>query len=180
MRRRRSSFFASFGIWFLVAVLDACVTVPASSPIVSEPKHSRPVLLRLERWGGGTLDMSSARGRWALLSIFTSSSLRAQAEMPLFSRLIAQYGSERLVVLGVCVDLDSRLAGTYLELIRPGFPVAISRMDDPRLVAAVGRTLAVPRTLLIDPKGRIVQDHHQGRTDFAAIERELAVKKGSR
>jgi hypothetical protein len=64
------------------------------------------------------------------------------------------------------------LIRTFVDFVGMRFDVARAEPDDLDLVGAFGRTSRVPRTVLLDRAGRVVQDH-RGQTDFPKLERGL-------
>lgn len=103
--------------------------------------------------------------------MFTTWSLRSQLEAQRFARL--HRGRREVRVVGIAMDRGNRpLIRTFVKFVGLGCDVALAEPDDLDLVGAVGRTLQVPRTLLLDRRGRVLQDH-QGQTDFPRLQRGL-------
>jgi hypothetical protein len=99
--------------------------------------------------------------------------LRSQAEAPLFRRLAEREG-RRVHFAAVAVDFNRVLVAEYVRFVSYGFPVALSTPSDLDLVAAVGQVSMVPRTLLLDPRGRVILDFQDvGQTDFHRLERAI-------
>jgi thiol-disulfide isomerase/thioredoxin len=134
---------------------------------------SRALRLTLPRLGGGALSLESLRGRPVLITLFTTWCLRCQAEASLFVRLQERYRARGLAVVGVVVDLQaSSLIQTYVDFVGFRFDVLYARPDNLDLVAALGPTPQVPRTVLVDASGMLVLDQ-TAQTDFVALEGQL-------
>ncbi|MBW2731700.1 MAG: TlpA family protein disulfide reductase [Deltaproteobacteria bacterium] len=155
--------------------MGACVTSKETSGALVEAPSAdarSPLELRLPRLGGGMVDLHELRGRPVLLFFFATWSLRAQAEAAQIKRIAARYG--QLAVVGIALDVKSKaLVRAYVDFMGFSFPVAFVSPDDPRLLSAVGKTSRVPRSVLIDRGGRVIQDHRGGQTDFARLYRAL-------
>ncbi len=131
---------------------------------------------------GGSLTLSSLRGRPVLITLFSTWDMRCQAEVPLINQLKERYGPRGLEVLGVALappgNKSLTLIKTYVEVTRITYDVLLAEPQDLELVGALGQTRRVPRTVLLDHKGRVLLDQ-AGQTDFLAlrsrIERELGI-----
>lgn len=128
--------------------------------------------MTLPRLGGGKVSLAEVRGKPVVLALFTTWSLRCQAEAPLFVRIHERYRGKGLRVLGVAMDMQVVLVKTYVEVVGLPFDVLLARPDDLELVGALGQTKQVPRTVLLDRRGQIVLDQ-RGQTDFTVLERRI-------
>ena len=113
-----------------------------------------------------------------MIFMFTTWSLRAQVEAPQFVQMHDQLAKRGLRIIGIALDRRTGpLVKTYVNYMHMRFSVAIAEPDNAALLAALGRTHKVPRTLLLDPQGRVRLDF-QGATRFkklrANVERMLA------
>lgn len=118
------------------------------------------------------MDLAQFRGRPVLLFLFATWSLRAQAEAAEIKRIAARYSG--LAVVGIALDARARnLVRTYVDFVGFRFPVALATADDLALISAVGATAKVPRSVLFDGRGQLVQDHARGQTDFGRLYRAL-------
>jgi len=140
------------------------------------PAASEGVRMTLPRLGGGKLTIDALRGQPVLITLFTTWCLRCQAEAPRFVRFGERPG---LKVVGIALDDLTKLSliTTYVTFVGFRFPVLLAQPDDLELVGGLGVTKQVPRTVLLDPVGRVIQDH-VGQTSFdklaPAIDRLLA------
>lgn len=147
---------------------------PASNEPLSAPESTaRGVTMTLPRLGGGSLSIETYRGHPVLITLFTTWCLRCQAEAPLFVRLSEREAGLRVV--GVALDDLTKLSmvQTYVGFVGFRFPVLLAEPTSLELVGGLGPTRQVPRTVLLDAKGVVVQDH-VGQTDFPRLERALA------
>ena len=125
------------------------------------------------------MSLSGLRGGPVVLTMFTTWSLRCQAEAPQFVQLHERWKSRGLRVVGVSLSADdASLVRTYVEFVGYRFDVALARPDDLELVAAFGLTRQVPRTVLLDGAGRVLRDF-EGLTDFVTLRRELDALLGA-
>lgn len=152
-----------------LALLAACGATSTRPPTLS-PARGRPIALTISRLGGGTLDLAALRGKVVVLTLFTTWSLRSQAEASRFNQLAARYRSEDVAVVAVALHRRGHaLVKTYVDFVGLRFAVGVVDPEDLRLVSALGLTKRVPRTLLLDRSGRRRQDHVAGQTDFPRL-----------
>jgi cytochrome c biogenesis protein CcmG/thiol:disulfide interchange protein DsbE len=166
------------------ALLCCCLLALARCGGAQRPERNEPlslapeptargVTMTLPQLGGGSLSIESYRGHPVLITLFTTWCLRCQAEAPLFVRLSER--EEGLRVVGVALDNLTKLSlvQTYVGFVGFRFPVLLAEPTSLELVGGLGQTKQVPRTVLLDAKGALVQDH-VGQTDFPRLERALA------
>ena len=136
------------------------------------PGPSSAVDFTLPMLRGGSLVLSSLRGKPVVLALFSTWDMRCQAEAPLFTRLRERFGPRGLEVIGVSVAAPGNrsvvLVKTYAEVMGLRHTVLLAGPQDLELVGALGQTRQVPRTVLLDSRGRIVLDM-MGHTDFPAL-----------
>ena len=63
--------------------------------------------LTLPKLGGGSVSLADHRGKLVLVTLFTTWSLRSQAEAPRFIQYHERLGPRGLKVLPICLDLRS-------------------------------------------------------------------------
>ena len=165
-------------LWLLAAVVGACATGGEPTPTATPARGSvlatsRAVLsLELPRLGGGTLQFGATGGRTTVVFFFATWSLRAQAEASHFAELSAAF-AKRARIVGVALDRRPALVKAYVEAMALPFPVALAEPTHLEMVAAFGLTRVVPRTIVFDGQGRILQRHEKGQTDFDSLRRLL-------
>ncbi len=165
-----------FCCWLLGCAETAQQT--ENDPFVPGAAPLQGIQLELPKLGGGMLSLSSLRGRPVLLFIFTTWSLRSQAEAPLLARLYETYHPRGLEVLGIAVEqIKPQLIKDYCDYVGFRFDILLSLPHDPPLVGAIGPTFHVPRTLLVDREGRKVLDL-KGQADFRVVESEVKALLG--
>ena len=129
--------------------------------------------MTLPRLGGGSVSLSKLRGGPVVISLFTTWCLRCQAEAPRLVELHARHRARGLVVLGVALDVTTiELIKTYVEYVGFSFDVLLARPNDLELVGALGVTKQVPRTVLLDGQGKIVDDQ-LGSTNFDRLRQRI-------
>lgn len=120
--------------------------------------------------------MRSLRGKPVLITLFTTGSIRCQAEMAIFIQLHEREGPRGLQVLGVALaPLGLRglpLVKTYVEVTKIPFAVLLAEPGNLELVGALGKTPQVPRTVLLDRGGSVVLDHRL-RTRFPQLRAKI-------
>lgn len=135
-------------------------------------RRQAPVSLTLPLVGGGDLTMQSLRGVPVVLVIFSTWSMRAQAEAPQMVQLLEHHKARGLQMVGLAVappgEEVALMAETYMQVNGISFPVMLAAPNDPDLVAALGPVRLVPRTVVLDRKGEVVLDQ-AGQTDFAEL-----------
>gem|GEM_PF-5862225 len=129
--------------------------------------------------GGGRLRLSHYRGKPVVVTLFTTWSLRSQAESPRFNQLHDQR-SQEFQVVGIALDRNFRLVEAYAEVMDLRYPVGLSSPDNLDLVAALGQVKQVPRTVVLDAQGQIVQDQDTGQTHFGTLLDKIASLKPAR
>jgi len=175
---------------FLVLALSTLVgcggagsQVRSESPVAPEARPAPPLSLPLPRLAGGSVSLESLRGRPVLLALFTTWCLPCQAEAPLLERLKERFSQSGLVVLGVALDAQGstpiKLVRLYVEEMGLRFDVLLASPSDPALVAALGQTPLLPRTVLLDRSGRVVLDQAGG-TDFQKLETKILAELPAR
>jgi len=156
-------------LWVL-ALMVGCGGTAKQGPELELGKPGRSatgVEMTLPRVGGGKVSVSDLRGSPVVITLFTTWCLRCQAEA---SRFVQLHAREDLKVLGVALDTTGlTVIRTYVDFVGFRFPVLLARPDDLELVGGLGATKQVPRTVLLDRKGRIVLDQ-VGQTDFAELD----------
>jgi hypothetical protein len=149
----------------------------APPPVLGEPDPAdRRMRLTLPRLGGGRVSVEDFRGQPVILALFATWDLRSQAEAPYLQRLHQRLGPRGLKVLGVALGPVNRkgipLVETYVEVMKLDYDILLAEPENLDLVAAVGPTRQVPRTLLLDREGRVVLDQ-MGRTDLQLLTRKV-------
>jgi len=142
-----------------------------------DPVLDRPVALTLPRVGGGDISLQELRGEPVVVAIFSTWSTRAQAEAPLFVKLHDEHKERGLQVLGLALltpgAKEPLIVQTFMEVSGITFPVMMAPPDDLDLVAALGLTKMVPRTVVLDRAGKVVLDQ-KGLTDFAVLKKVIS------
>ena len=156
---------------------------PSPGPEPAALLSSAPVQMTLSRVGGGTLSLSSLRGRPVLITLFTTWCIPCQVEAQGFVRLDERFRPRGLAVVGIALNsggtTPAKLVDLYVEDVGFRFPVLLASPDDLELVGGLGLTRAVPRTVLLDGTGRAVLDQ-VGQTRFQALESTILELLGRR
>lgn len=114
---------------------------------------------------GGTMPMSTWRGKPLLLNFWATWCPPCLAEMPLLDRFHRERGWQ---VLGLAVD-QSAPVRAYLQRLSIGFPIALAGLDGVRLSRELGNPAGqLPYTVVFDSSGRL-SDKHLGVVDEARL-----------
>ncbi|HEV2149780.1 MAG TPA: TlpA disulfide reductase family protein [Longimicrobiaceae bacterium] len=146
--------------WFLCAALAAC-----RAPDVPEQSAEVPEALRAGAeapafhtvtLSGDTVSLEALRGRVVLVNAWAIWCPPCIEEMPALKRLQDRYGAEGLVVLGLHAGTDDLAkAEAFRRAFRITYPNAVERWD--RLDGLLGARQGIPRSALIDRRGRVVR-----------------------
>lgn len=108
----------------------------------------------LPRFDGGTLALSSLRGRYVLVNFWASWCIPCRDEAPLLERASREYAERGLVVVGVNIqDLEPE-ARKFIAEFKISYPNVRDR--DGRVSRAYGTT-GVPESFFIDREGQVVR-----------------------
>ena len=109
---------------------------------------------KLDKITGGTLSLSSLKGKVVLLDFWATWCEPCRGEFPDFQRLQARYGKDGLVVVGMTESSPDDEAGLVRHSDHITFPLVNT---DPLTEAAYGAASSVPRSVLINRRGKVVQ-----------------------
>lgn len=110
--------------------------------------------------------LSKYQGKVVLIDFWASWCPPCRAEIPHLVKIYEKYKSDGLVILGVGLDKKENLATISKEL---GITYTVL-VDDRSVTGRLYDVKGIPRTLMLDRKGRIAADH----TGFAeGMESEL-------
>ncbi len=119
---------------------------------------------------GGSLKLSSLKGKVVLLDFWATWCPPCQEEIPYFKELYSQYKDKGLEIIGLSIDQDGEAA------VRPfakknvvNYPLSIA---DQTLTVAYGGIRGIPTTFLIDKQGRIAQKY-EGKREKEVFEKEI-------
>ena len=153
----------------LLALLAAALLRPRAdaaqtggTPLAGKPAPD----FELATLDGGSLRLSSLRGRPVLVNFWASWCLPCRDEAPMLNQ--AARDGDGLVVLGVVYRDTPDKARAFRDEFRLGFPVLL---DGDRTAVLYGLT-GVPETFFISPDGRIVS-RHAGPLTASALEAGL-------
>jgi thiol-disulfide isomerase/thioredoxin len=142
-----------------VAALFAagCTKREPAAAVVSAPIRA-PLELKLPRFPSGELyDLANDRGSVVLLDVWATWCEPCRDALPVYQRLLAQYGPRGFKVYAINVDEDSRQIAPFLQETKITLPVLVDRDAD-----FVGRQLKVemlPSSFILDRRGVIRYQH---------------------
>ena len=103
-------------------------------------------------YGLSSKSLSEQQGKVVLVNFWASWCLPCRMEMPELEAMWSRYEPDGLVILGINVDADARDARAFLDEVPVSFPVL---WDERSEVSDQYRVVALPRTVLVDRKGRV-------------------------
>lgn len=159
--------FAAFGGWF--ALRRFTPTDPAGAAVELMFAQTMP------DHAGQTFEFSSLRGRAVILNFWATWCPPCVEEMPELAALHLEIKGRGAAVIGIGVDSEANIAEFARKSPYP-YPLLVSGMGGIELARAFGNRIgALPFTVLIDPRGRIV-DRTMGRVNIDQLrERVVAL-----
>jgi thiol-disulfide isomerase/thioredoxin len=140
---------------------SACATdkgaVTSSNPDDDAAKTKEPVrhpLQGLTDFTGRPVVLPRIFGRVTLVDFWASWCGPCRQSMPNLDQLYRTYAGDGLDMIAVSVDDDPRAAKRFASSIRPHFPLAWDESGEVRERFSV---FALPTSVLIDPRGLVVQ-----------------------
>ncbi len=131
-----------------------CAVACASS--TSSPLPKGRVALRLMRTDGTPFNLASARGKVAIVSVFSTSSDPALMELKLYEELKERFG-DKLVIVCAVIETDPRMVQIFERTF--SVPFVIGMVEDPRTFTSergpFGPIKVDPTSALLSPDGRI-------------------------
>jgi cytochrome c biogenesis protein CcmG, thiol:disulfide interchange protein DsbE len=110
--------------------------------------------------GGGTIDLSSLKGKPVWVSFIASTCARCRDELRLMSSFAGRYASSGLVVIAVDVREDEGTVASYTQSLNVTFPVGL---DADGSAQTAWQAAALPVHFWIDAQG-VIRDASQGAT----------------
>jgi peroxiredoxin len=119
--------------------------------------------------GGGEVALAQLRGRTVILDFWATWCAPCEVQMPILDALWRDRKDDRLMIVGVSVDVDPpATVADWIDERGFGYPIALG---DQALAMRYG-LLGFPALVLIDPEGRI-QARHTGVWSREEIEARL-------
>lgn len=104
---------------------------------------------------GATHSLSSYRGKVVLVDFWATWCPPCRAEIPHLTRLYNTYKSQGLIILGVGLDKKSSIS-KFLLSNSISYVVLV---DETSVTGGLYNIRGIPRTIIVDKKGRIASDH---------------------
>jgi len=148
------------GLLGVVLAVCAGAAVPAVTPSAPAPDFT------LRTMGGGpNLRLQEQRGRVVLVNFWATWCGPCRQEMPHLNRLYEKYRASGLVLLGVNIDDDTRVAADVAAKLHVNFPVLL---DTDKTVSRLYDMSTMPSTVVIDREGRVRYIHRGYRDGYEA------------
>jgi peroxiredoxin len=157
----------------VIAALVAAALLLAQTPSTSLKAAtigSAAPAFSLRDLSGHPVALADYRGKVVVLDFWATWCIPCRQEVPHFVALQKKYGSKGLAVIGVSMDDEEKPVRSFYKELGMTYPVA---MGDAAMAERYGGILGLPVTFVIDRQGRI-RFRHDGQTDAAVIEREVA------
>ena len=138
---------------FLVTILVAVVSIPATADDSSQQVPVFPNLTFTALDGVSQIDLESLRGRPVLLTFWASWCGPCRQELPELEKLVDELAGEGLVLITINMDQTPAMGARFLQ--QYDIDVPAYRMD-PRALTQLG-VKALPTNVLLDREGRPVQ-----------------------
>lgn len=155
--------FAAAALWFVIGSEES------AGPVVRGAKAPGFSLSRWQPAAGqsaagaseeaasaasSSLDLESLAGRVVLVNFWATWCEPCEQELPAMQRLYARLPRDRFELVAISIDEEPEKIGEFVERYALSFPIAT---DPAKKVAGAYQTMGVPESLLVDPKGRIVE-----------------------
>jgi len=139
------------------------------------PAAATPVLravpdLALTDLNGTQFHIANYKNKVVLVNFWAAWCTPCADEIPQFIALQKKYQDQGLQIIGFSVDDDAQELHNFYNKYQVNYPVIPS---DLRIADAFGGVLGLPTTFLIGRDSRI-HGKHNGATDFATLEEEVA------
>jgi thiol-disulfide isomerase/thioredoxin len=165
----------------LVLISAASAPEAAGAKDAKQPGARLPLELKLPLYPGGKLhDLAKDRGNVVLLDVWATWCEPCRRALPIYERLLKQYGRRGFKVYTINVDADSDDIRPFLKETKLTLPVLVDR--DAELVDAKLGIRVMPTSFVLDRQGRVRHVHEGFADDYltkyqAEIEALLAEKE---
>lgn len=109
--------------------------------------------LKLERVGGGTVDIAELKGKVVLVNFWATWCKPCVEEMPVFEKLHRELEGKPFVMLAVSIDKRPDNVQQLASRQNLSFPILL---DSSESTARAWGTMGVPETFLINRDGKVV------------------------
>jgi peroxiredoxin len=153
----------------LLAFLPTVSLLRAASPQDSSASAAAAPDFSLPDANGSTIRLSDQQGKVVVLDFWATWCGGCKVEIPWFLEFANRYKDRGLVVIGVALDEEGwKTVRPFLAERKITYPVVLGNEQ----LSARYDASALPKTLLIDRKGRIAVSH-VGLVDKAAFEKQI-------
>ncbi len=135
--------------WLLIV----CIATPALCQL---PTGDIAPDFKLKNISGKTIRLSDFQGRLVVLSIGTTWCPGCKAQLSELSKIKPFLDDNRIPVLDIFVQEPSKTVRTYLK--DKELPISFEALLDDGQVHRAYRVYPIPRLLILDRSGRIIQD----------------------
>ena len=145
--------FAKFSLMaVLAAVVVSCTQMVATDARVGSPAPD----VSLKMLDGTSIKLADLKGNVVVLDFWATWCPPCRREIPMLSRLAAQWADRGIVVVGVAVDRRQAVA-SYAQELRIPYPLLVGEQDALDAALALGVASPVfPFTVFTDDAGEIV------------------------
>ncbi len=146
----------------LLLLCAACATAPSTSATGTMLTPFPAPDFTLQTLNGGTLSLSTMRGRWVILNFWATWCAPCTDEMPAL-QTIANERSGELALFGINMRESADDIRTYMARYHITFPILMN--PDDATTANYRLDLGIPQTVIITPDGEEVW-HQFGAIDL--------------
>ncbi|MFL0798381.1 MAG: TlpA family protein disulfide reductase [Cellvibrionaceae bacterium] len=139
----------------LLIIFSLCLTSTAQADAHNKAAKPAPDFT-LKSDSGSNIRLSEQRGKIVMINFWASWCGPCRQEMPYLEKLYKRYGKAGVVLLGINVDKDSKLADHFLKDLETTFPILY---DPTGSVSKQYKVRAMPTTVIIDRDGNIRYTH---------------------
>ncbi|MDR3671481.1 MAG: TlpA disulfide reductase family protein [Holophaga sp.] len=150
-------------------------------PQLLKPGAQAPELVA-EADGGGTLSLSSQRGKVVVLDFWATWCPPCQRSMPHLESVAKAVAGQNVAILGICVWDQRSAYDVWVRQHRASLSFKLGfdpAGHGPANLAAQYNVTGIPTTYVIDPQGRVAETivgYHDGDTRLEAALRKLGVR----
>ncbi len=168
-RRRRLQRWASVAATVLAVAAVVVVAVVTGSRAgrgdqgarASLDARTRTLDFRLAAFAGGTVSSADLRGKPAVVNFYASWCTVCDAELPAF-QAVHELAGDRITFLGVNPQGNDSDSAQAAMIKRTGIRFQTLRDRNDELLQLFNTTGALPTTVFLDARGRVVQVHNGG------------------
>ncbi len=149
----------------LLLVSPVSVGKPPASASGGNQGAKAPLELKLPLFPSGKLhDLAQDRGKVVLLDVWATWCEPCRRALPVYERLVKQYGSRGFKVYAINVDEDPDEIPPFVKQTKLNLPILVDR--DAEIVEAKLGIRVMPTSFVLDKQGRVRHVHEGFAAEF--------------